>query len=103
MSQISWPVLNSVAIAAKRSGSFSIAKPSRFSVRRLPRRSPEIKPEPYDPEWKGGFYCPCHKSRYDISGRVFQGVPAPANLVVPPYKFVNDKQILIGVGPEGAA
>jgi ubiquinol-cytochrome c reductase iron-sulfur subunit len=61
---------------------------------------PEIKPEPFDPEWKGGFFCPCHKSRYDISGRVFQGVPAPANLVVPPYKFVNDSQILIG---EGAA
>jgi ubiquinol-cytochrome c reductase iron-sulfur subunit len=68
-----------------------------------PEFVPEIKPEPYDPEWKGGFYCPCHKSRYDIAGRVFQGVPAPANLVVPPYKFVNDKQILIGVGPEGAA
>ena len=61
---------------------------------------PEIKPEPFDPEWKGGFFCPCHKSRYDIAGRVFRGVPAPANLVVPPYKFVNDNQILIG---EGAA
>ena len=60
---------------------------------------PEIKPEPFDPEWKGGFFCPCHKSRYDIAGRVFQGVPAPMNLVVPPYQFVNDKQILIGVGP----
>jgi ubiquinol-cytochrome c reductase iron-sulfur subunit len=64
---------------------------------------PEIKPEPFDQEWKGGFFCPCHKSRYDISGRVFQGVPAPANLVVPPYKFLSDRQILVGVGPEGAA
>ena len=64
---------------------------------------PEIKPEPFDPEWKGGFFCPCHKSRYDIAGRVFQGVPAPANLVVPPYKFVGDKQIMVGVNPEGAA
>jgi ubiquinol-cytochrome c reductase iron-sulfur subunit len=64
---------------------------------------PEIKPEPFDPEWKGGFFCPCHKSRYDISGRVFQGVPAPLNLVVPPYKFVTDNQILIGVGPEEKA
>jgi len=64
---------------------------------------PEIKPEPFDQDWKGGFFCPCHKSRYDISGRVFQGVPAPANLVVPPYKFLSDKQILVGVGPEGAA
>ena len=64
---------------------------------------PEIKPEPFDPDWKGGFFCPCHKSRYDIAGRVFQGVPAPANLVVPPYKFVNELQIMIGVNPEGAA
>ena len=64
---------------------------------------PEIKPEPFDPEWKGGFFCPCHKSRYDISGRVFAGVPAPMNLVVPPYKFVDDSHILIGVNPEGAA
>ena len=68
-----------------------------------PEFIPEIKPEPFDPEWKGGFFCPCHKSRYDISGRVFQGVPAPANLPVPPYKFINDKQIMIGVNPEGAA
>jgi ubiquinol-cytochrome c reductase iron-sulfur subunit len=64
---------------------------------------PEIKPEPFDPEWKGGFFCPCHKSRYDISGRVFDGVPAPMNLVVPPYKFIDDAHILIGVNPEGAA
>jgi ubiquinol-cytochrome c reductase iron-sulfur subunit len=64
-----------------------------------PEYVPEIKPEPFDPEWKGGFFCPCHKSRYDIAGRVFQGVPAPMNLVVPPYQFVSDKQILIGVGP----
>jgi len=64
-----------------------------------PEFVPEIKPEPFDPDWKGGFFCPCHKSRYDIAGRVFQGVPAPMNLVVPPYQFVSDKQILIGVGP----
>jgi len=64
-----------------------------------PEYVPEIKPEPFDPEWKGGFFCPCHKSRYDIAGRVFQGVPAPMNLQVPPYQFVSDKQILIGVGP----
>jgi ubiquinol-cytochrome c reductase iron-sulfur subunit len=64
---------------------------------------PDIKPEPFDLEWKGGFFCPCHKSRYDIAGRVFQGVPAPANLVVPPYKFIDDKHIMIGVNPEGAA
>ncbi|MGA9333308.1 MAG: ubiquinol-cytochrome c reductase iron-sulfur subunit [Rudaea sp.] len=64
----------------------------------------EIKPEPFDPDWKGGFFCPCHKSRYDLAGRVFDGVPAPANLQVPPYKFMPDgKHINIGVSPEGAA
>ncbi|MGA9340859.1 MAG: ubiquinol-cytochrome c reductase iron-sulfur subunit [Rhodanobacteraceae bacterium] len=63
----------------------------------------EIKPEPFDPDWKGGFFCPCHKSRYDIAGRVFDGVPAPLNMVVPPYHFVTDTQIQIGVNPPGAA
>jgi ubiquinol-cytochrome c reductase iron-sulfur subunit len=65
-----------------------------------PEYVPDIKPEPFDPDWKGGFFCPCHKSRYDISGRVFQGVPAPANMAVPPYKFIDDTHILIGVNPE---
>ncbi|MFT3793040.1 MAG: ubiquinol-cytochrome c reductase iron-sulfur subunit [Rudaea sp.] len=68
-----------------------------------PEFIPDIKPEPFDPDWKGGFFCPCHKSRYDISGRVFQGVPAPLNMVVPPYKFVDDTHILIGVNPEDKA
>nr|VFJ77718.1 MAG: ubiquinol-cytochrome c reductase iron-sulfur subunit [Candidatus Kentron sp. FW] len=49
------------------------------------------------PEWKGGFFCPCHGSRFDLAGRVFQGVPAPTNLVVPPHAYLNDSQILIGV------
>jgi len=69
----------------------------------VPDFFPELKPEPFDPNWKGGFYCPCHKSRYDLSGRVFSGVPAPANLAVPPYHFVDDSHILIGVNPEGKA
>jgi ubiquinol-cytochrome c reductase iron-sulfur subunit len=68
-----------------------------------PEFIPDIKPEPFDPEWKGGFFCPCHKSRYDIAGRVFQGVPAPLNMVVPPYKFIDDTHIMIGVNPEDKA
>lgn len=48
------------------------------------------------PDWPGGFYCPCHGSKYDLAGRVFKGVPAPTNLTVPPYRFVNDATILIG-------
>ena len=68
-----------------------------------PEMAAEIKPEPYDPEWKGGFFCPCHKSRFDLAGRVFQGVPAPTNLLVPPHHYVDDNTIVIGVDPEGAA
>jgi ubiquinol-cytochrome c reductase iron-sulfur subunit len=68
-----------------------------------PEMAAEIKPEPYDPEWKGGYFCPCHKSRFDMAGRVFQGVPAPTNLVVPPHHYENDTTIIIGVDPKGAA
>lgn len=52
------------------------------------------------PDWHGGFYCPCHGSKFDLAGRVMKGVPAPINLEVPPYKFVNNKTILIGLNPE---
>lgn len=47
-------------------------------------------------DWKGGFFCPCHGSRFDMAGRVYKGVPAPTNLVVPPHKFISDTRILIG-------
>jgi ubiquinol-cytochrome c reductase iron-sulfur subunit len=47
-------------------------------------------------DWPGGFFCPCHGSKFDLSGRVFKDVPAPTNLVVPPYRFVSDTRILIG-------
>jgi ubiquinol-cytochrome c reductase iron-sulfur subunit len=67
-----------------------------------PEFIPELKPQPFDPEWKGGYFCPCHKSRYDLAGRVFQGMPAPANLPVPPYHFENDTTIVIGVDPTSA-
>ena len=63
---------------------------------------PELVPEPFDSEWKGGFYCPCHNSRFDLAGRVYQSVPAPTNLKVPPYRFLDDNRIEIGVD-QGAA
>jgi ubiquinol-cytochrome c reductase iron-sulfur subunit len=47
-------------------------------------------------DWKGGFFCPCHGSSFDLAGRVYKGVPAPANLIVPPYQFLSDTRILIG-------
>lgn len=52
-------------------------------------------------DWIGGFFCPCHGSKFDIAGRVFGGVPAPTNLVVPPHMFEGDK-LIIGVDPEAA-
>jgi ubiquinol-cytochrome c reductase iron-sulfur subunit len=57
---------------------------------------PEALPQPYDPKWKGGFFCPCHGSRFDLAGRVFKGVPAPLNLEIPPHKYISDTLILIG-------
>lgn len=51
------------------------------------------------PDWKGGFLCPCHGSRFDLAGRVFKDVPAPTNLVVPPYEYLSDEVILIGKNP----
>ena len=47
-------------------------------------------------DWPGGFFCPCHGSKFDMSGRVFKDVPAPTNLPVPPYSFLSDARILIG-------
>ena len=67
-----------------------------------PELKAEIRPEPFDPEWKGGYFCPCHKSRFDMAGRVFQGVPAPTNLVVPPHYYENDTTIVIGVDPSSS-
>jgi ubiquinol-cytochrome c reductase iron-sulfur subunit len=59
---------------------------------------PTFRPEPgsVQPDWPGGFYCPCHGSKFDLAGRVFKGVPAPSNLVVPPYEYVGAQRILIG-------
>jgi len=51
------------------------------------------------PNWPGGYFCPCHGSKYDLAGRVFNGVPAPYNLPVPPYHFLNDTTIRVGENP----
>lgn len=67
-----------------------------------PEMVAEIRPAPFDAEWKGGYFCPCHKSKFDMAGRVYQGVPAPTNLVVPPHHYQDENTIVIGVDP-GAA
>jgi len=56
----------------------------------------DIAPADLGPDWNGGFYCPCHGSKFDLSGRVYKGVPAPTNLVVPPYRFLSEDLILVG-------
>lgn len=69
----------------------------------IPTLVPEVGAQPFDAHWNGGFYCPCHKSKFDLSGRVYKGVPAPTNLTIPPYSFADNDTILVGVNPEGAA
>ena len=53
-------------------------------------------------EWLGGFFCPCHGSKFDLSGRVYAGVPASANLIIPPHSFEGDNVLVIGVDSEAA-
>ncbi len=61
-----------------------------------PTYRPDIAPADLGGDWKGGFFCPCHGSKFDLAGRVYAGVPAPKNLEVPPYKFLTDNTILVG-------
>ncbi|MGY0503775.1 ubiquinol-cytochrome c reductase iron-sulfur subunit [Luteimonas sp. e5] len=68
-----------------------------------PEKHFEVKPMPFDPDWRGGYFCPCHKSKYDIAGRVYKAQPAPLALPVPPYHFQDDNTLVIGIAPEGAA
>lgn len=61
---------------------------------------PSFRPEKPAPDiaadWEGGFFCPCHGSKFDLAGRVYKGSPAPRNLVVPPHRYADDNTILIG-------
>jgi ubiquinol-cytochrome c reductase iron-sulfur subunit len=68
-----------------------------------PTFRPEVAPADLGPEWLGGFFCPCHQSKFDLAGRVFKGVPAPTNLVIPPYKYLSDTLVVIGEGTKGSA
>jgi ubiquinol-cytochrome c reductase iron-sulfur subunit len=61
-----------------------------------PTFRPEVAPADLGPDWLGGFFCPCHQSKFDLAGRVFKGVPAPTNLIIPPYRFLTDTRVLIG-------
>jgi len=65
-----------------------------------PTFRPEIAPADLGGDWLGGFFCPCHQSKFDLAGRVYRGVPAPLNLVVPPNKYLSDTLLLIGEEPK---
>jgi ubiquinol-cytochrome c reductase iron-sulfur subunit len=69
--------------------------------------SPTFRPEPapadLGPAWKGGFFCPCHGSKFDLAGRVYNGVPAPTNMEIPPYMFLDDTRVLVGSDESEAA
>ncbi|MDC0598508.1 ubiquinol-cytochrome c reductase iron-sulfur subunit [Gammaproteobacteria bacterium] len=67
-----------------------------------PKINTEVTPQEYDPDWKGGFFCPCHGSMFDLAGRVYSGVPAPTNLVVPPHFYESDNVIVIGLDGENS-
>jgi ubiquinol-cytochrome c reductase iron-sulfur subunit len=69
--------------------------------------SPLYKPKgegaDISPDWPGGYFCPCHGSRYDLAGRVFPSVPAPLNMEVPPYEYLTDTRVRIGTDDKGVA
>jgi ubiquinol-cytochrome c reductase iron-sulfur subunit len=67
-----------------------------------PSFRPEVAPADLGAEWEGGYFCPCHGSRYDLAGRVYSGQPAPLNLPVPDYSYESDDVIIIGVAQEKA-
>lgn len=68
----------------------------------VPTFRPEIAAQDLGAEWQGGYFCPCHGSRFDLAGRVYKKVPAPTNLVIPPHHYLSDTVLEIGVGSEPA-
>ncbi len=67
-----------------------------------PTYRPEVAAADLGADWLGGFFCPCHGSRFDLSGRVHRSQPAPTNLEVPPHSYIDDYSIIIGVDEENA-
>ena len=69
----------------------------------IPTFRPDIAPADLGESWQGGYYCPCHGSKYDFAGRVFKHVPAPTNLLIPPYHYLSESTVEIGVSPSEKA
>jgi ubiquinol-cytochrome c reductase iron-sulfur subunit len=68
-----------------------------------PTFRPEFAPADLGANWAGGWFCPCHGSRFDLAARVFKGVPAPTNLIIPPHKYLSETRLLIGDDSKGGA
>ena len=68
-----------------------------------PTFRPDVAPADLGPDWEGGFFCPCHGSKFDISGRVYASMPAPKNLPIPPYRFISETELVIGEDSRGTA
>lgn len=68
-----------------------------------PKYYGEIQPQAFESDWQGGFFCPCHGSKFDLAGRVERNLPAPTNLPVPPHHFESDSVLVIGLDEQSAA
>ena len=68
-----------------------------------PTFRPEVSPADLGANWAGGWFCPCHGSRFDLAARVFKGVPAPTNLIIPPHKYLSETRLLIGDDGKGVS
>ncbi len=87
------PVL-SEGVARSTNNKFTVLKGVCTHLSCAPKYHPEIEPKAWDEQWLGGFFCPCHGSKFDLAGRVYKGVPAPTNLEVPPHIFEGDTLII---------
>jgi ubiquinol-cytochrome c reductase iron-sulfur subunit len=108
--QLSDPLSQASLQPAASKNRFRSIKPELFVALGLcthlgcsPTFRPEIAPSDLGEKWKGGFFCPCHGSKFDLAGRVYSGVPAPTNLEVPPYRYLSDTRLIIGETTEEKA
>ena len=60
----------------------------------------DVAPADLGADWLGGFFCPCHQSKFDLAGRVYKGMPAPTNLVIPPHRYLSDVRLVVGEDPK---